>query len=349
MQRPLALLLLPLLLTLPAGPALAQCAVGSVQFENDIGLGGTDRHYTHGTRVSCISQNQGTTAGMRRLADGVGFDLFGARMLDASGDVRYSLAFGQTMFTPEDISRPDLLENERPYAGWLFGTFGLVLGPSWHSPDTSAAFARLETIELTLGMVGPASGAEYAQKFVHSAIGADNPEGWHNQLRNEPGIMLAYEHKWRTGSWRLPFVDGLDVDMMPSLGATVGNIHTFASTSATFRIGNRLSNDFGPPRIRPSVAGSEYYDPTPGETLGAYLFFSIGGRAVARNIFLDGNTFVDSNSVDRTVLVGDIQVGAVMSLWGRARLSFTHIFRTKEFEEQDGIDQFSAFSLSFLF
>ena len=344
--RPIALFLV---LFLHAGAAAAQCAVGGVQLENDIGLGGTDRHYTHGTRFSCISDNQPQQDGARRLAGRIGFDLFGERMLDSAGDVRYSFSLGQTMFTPTDLTRTDAITDDRPYAGWLFGTAGLVLGPNWHSAGTSAAFDRLETIELTLGMVGPASGAEQTQKLVHSTFGATYPEGWHHQLDNEPGLMLAYEHKWRTDSWSLPLLDSIGIDLMPSLGATVGNIHTFASASATFRIGNRLSNDFGPPRIRPSVAGSEYYDPSPDETLGAYLFFSLGGRAVARNIFLDGNTFTSSHSVDRRIFVGDLQLGAVVSLWGRARLSLTHILRTREFDEQDTPDQFSALSLSFRF
>ena len=136
---------------------------------------------------------------------------------------------------------------------------------------------------------------------------------------------------------------------MPSAGFALGNIHTYASAAMTFRFGNRLANDFGPPRIRPSIAGSEFYDPEEDESFGAYFFLSLGGRAVARNIFLDGNTFRSSHDVEREVWVGDLQVGAVVSLWGRAQLSFTHIFRSREFEQQDAINHFSAISLSFLF
>jgi lipid A 3-O-deacylase len=341
--------LICLAFALAPGAVFGQCAVGSVQLENDIGLGGTDRHYTHGTRFSCISADQPEGSAVRRLGERIGFELLGIPMLDAGGDVRYSLALGQTMYTPEDTRRYGLIRDDRPYAGWLFGSVGLVLGPRWNTEGGSAAFERMETIELTVGMVGPASGAAETQKFVHSTIGGINPEGWHNQLENEPGVALAYEHAWRTESWPLPVLDAVHVDLMPTVGATVGNVHTFASTALTFRIGTRLANDFGPPRIRPSVAGSEYYDPSPDETLGAYLFVSVGGRAVARNVFLDGNTFADSHSVDRNVFVGDLQVGAVVSLWGRARLSLTHIVRTEEFAEQDSTDQFSAISLSFRF
>ena len=249
------------------------------------------------------------------------------------------------MFTPEDLTRTDLIGDDRPYAGWLFGSFGLVLGPHEEQRVGSVAFDRIETLQLTLGIVGPASGADRTQKFVHSVINAEKPRGWRNQLRNEPGFILEYESKAR---WDAFDFLGLEADLMPSAGFALGNIHTYASAAMTFRFGNRLANDFGPPRIRPSIAGSEF---TIHRTTNAWapISFCLGGRAVARNIFLDGNTFRSSHDVDREIWVGDVQVGAVVSLWGRARLSFTHIFRSREFEQQDAINQFSAISLSFLF
>ena len=51
----------------------------------------------------------------------------------------------------------------------------------------------------------------------------------------------------------------------------------------------------------------------------------------------------------RITFVGDLQAGIVFSLWGTARVSLTHIIRTREFDEQDALNQFTAFSLSFHF
>jgi lipid A 3-O-deacylase len=342
--------LLCFLILWPVGHAAAQCTVASIQFENDIGFGGTDRHYTHGSRVSCMSENQSVGSSARDIANAVSFDIGGYSLLNSDRDVRYSVALGQAMFTPEDLTRTDLIADDRPYAGWLFGSVGLVLGPRFEQRPGSTAFDRMESLQLTLGMVGPLSGADRTQKFVHSAIDAQKPRGWRNQLRNEPGFILEYEQKWRTNSWNLlPGSNLLQVDLMPSAGVALGNVHTYGTVAATFRFGNRLANDFGPPRIRPSVAGSEYYEPSADERLGAYLFFSIGGRAVARNIFLDGNSFRSSHSVEKKHFVGDLQFGAVVSLWGTARVSLTHNIRSREFDEQDSVSQFSALSLSFHF
>lgn len=345
--------LLPLLLLgalLWTSDAFAGCTTGNVLFENDLDGRGTDRNYTHGSRFSCISERLGDDSDIGHFAKSLEFVAFGRTFLKSSGDVRYALAAGQSMFTPEELSRTDLIVDDRPYAGWLFGTLALILGPGPDKRGSESAFQRLETIELTVGMVGPASGADETQKSVHKALDAPVPRGWDNQLHNEPGIVLSYEAKARSRARNVPGTGRwLEYDTMPSVGVELGNIHTYASGGLTFRVGRNLANDFGPPRIRPSVAGSEYYNPNPDETVSGYLFFSLGGRAVARNIFLDGNGFRDSHQVDKKYLVGDIQFGAVMSLFGRARVALTHIILSREFSEQDAHSQFSALSLSFKF
>ena len=68
---------------------------------------------------------------------------------------------------------------------------------------------------------------------------------------------------------------------------------------------------------------------------GFYFFVGTQGRAVARNLFLDGNTFQDSRSVDSEALVGDLSGGLAL-FWGDAvRLDTVVTYRTEEFEDQD--------------
>jgi len=66
---------------------------------------------------------------------------------------------------------------------------------------------------------------------------------------------------------------------------------------------------------------------------------------VARNIFLDGNTFHDSASVSRKPWGMDAQVG-VAAAWPRARVGFTYIVRSREFDGQQGNDRFGQLTLS---
>ena len=83
----------------------------------------------------------------------------------------------------------------------------------------------------------------------------------------------------------------------------------------TIRIGDDLPNNYGPPRIRPSLPGSDFF--VNRDKLGWYLFAGFECRLVGRNIFLDGNTFSDSHSMDKRYLVGDFQTGVALT-YGRA-------------------------------
>ena len=86
----------------------------------------------------------------------------------------------------------------------------------------------------------------------------------------------------------------------------------------------------------------------PRHDFGWYLCAGVDGRGVARNIFLDGNTFRDSRSVDKEPWVGDLQFGFVLA-WRQVRLSYTHILRSREFKGGEGRDEFGAVSISIPF
>jgi hypothetical protein len=72
-----------------------------------------------------------------------------------------------------------------------------------------------------------------------------------------------------------------------------------------------------------------------------YLFAGAEGRYVARNIFLDGNTFSNGHSVNRIPLVLDMQAGVTVAL-PAVRLTLMHVFRTREFERQQRADRFGV-------
>jgi hypothetical protein len=328
-----------LLLALPgrvlAEPDLGipdQAGILSVQVENDMWGNGTDRHYTHGTRISYLSSEE-TPTWLKRAAAFV--PIFSRR-----GHLRTSYAVGQSIFTPEDITRKDLIDDERPYAGWLYGAIGLI--SDHRVRDGSLGSGRLDSLELNLGVVGPSALAEETQSFVHKIVDAPQPKGWRNQLHDEFGIMLVYDRQWQ--AQYVSEVYGLGIDLTPNVGGTLGNVLTSVSCGATLRIGRDLPSDYGPPSIRPSLPGSGFFRPT--RNFGWYLFTGVEGRYVLHSIFLDGNTFRDSHSVDREPWVGDIQAGLVLT-WGDVRLSFTNIFRTDEFAEQKSSTEFGSLSLSF--
>ena len=304
----------------------------NVQFENDLFGNGADRHYTHGSRISFLTDEQPTNFEEKIkstvLAPIPDFLIPKSR--------RISFILGQNIFTPEDITKSELIDEDRPYAGWLY------LGAGFVSEGGGERRPFLENLEINLGVVGPASLAEHTQTQWHRLIGSKLPRGWDNQLENEPGLVIFYERKW---PMRPPEQWTTWMDLTPHAGFALGNVYTFFATGLTLRVGNDLPNDYGPPRIRPGLSGSGFFKPTSRFTW--YIFAGVEGRAVGRNIFLDGNTFADSHSVDKKTLVGDLQVGIVMTLFRNFRVGFTNIFRTKEFDGQPEPDDFGSFSLSY--
>jgi hypothetical protein len=296
----------------------------SILFENDIFFN-TDRHYTNGTALAYTTAPQDTPDWAVDLAHDMPF-------FEHNSDVRMSYMLAQDIFTPQNtaLTNPDPLD--RPYAGYLYLGFGL-LGVS----DT-----HLDQIQLQLGMIGPASLAQDAQNWVHSIISNRLAQGWHFQLRDEPGVEVIYERSFKIippQSWL-----GLFFDLEPHAGIAVGNVYDYVNAGAMARAGINLPDDFGPMRLEPSLPGSGFFEPN-GE-VSAYVFAGVDGRAVGRNIFLDGNSFETSRSVDKDTFVGDLQIGAVVAI-DDVRLSFTHVFRTKEFRTQTSADQFGAVNLTF--
>jgi lipid A 3-O-deacylase len=292
--------------------------------ENDSVLFDSDKYYTQGLEFAYLGPDVAPDSAWIAPFDALGdlgpFDASGASQVSR----RYEVLLGQSMFTPADTAREDPDPGDRPYAGWLYGGVGLI-------QDTDRR--RLDHLELLLGLVGPDAFGKTTQNDYHQFIGIDKSRGWDEQLHDEPGLMLSYERKWR---FLQPIGSGFAVDAIPELGVTVGNVMDYVQGGGMIRFGKNLEADYGPQRIRPALSGTPYFnrDYLDGP-FGFYFFAGVQGRAVARNLFLDGNTFEDSRSVDSNPLVGDLSGGLSMFWGGDVRLDAAMTYRTEEFEDQD--------------
>jgi lipid A 3-O-deacylase len=298
----------------------------SFKLENDL-FGGSDRYYTAGWQLSWRSPGYEPPGAIRWLTD------LGLLLLPR-GTPRWGLAFGQQIFTPEDTELRSPDPRDRPYAGWLYGALTV-------SSYTATSYGA---VELQLGVVGPSALGEQVQNNVHDFLGIDRALGWDYQLKDEPGVNLVWTRLWRY-SWNLDraAADGLQYGIVPGLTVSLGNVETYASAGLLARFGQNLAADFGPPRIRPALAGSGYFYPA--DQWGWYVFGGFEGRAIAQDIFLDGNTWRDSRSVNKKNTVVDFTLGAALIIpWGR--LTYTHVFRTTEFDGQGDTFQFGSLSFS---
>jgi len=302
----------------------------SVQYENDLFTPNSgDRYYTSGLQLTNLKKTK-PPAWLAEVSNWTPFYQHGKDL----SLVQYSL--GQKIFTPDDITATELQKNDRPYAGYLY--FGMsVLSRFKHAEDYDVG----NQFEITIGVVGPASFSERSQKIIHKLTGSDSPNGWDNQLSNELTLGLSYSKFWR---FTKPLSDNLSFGVNPQVSGALGNVYTYGAGGVMFRFGNNLKRDLSPPNIRPGFPGVIYFEGSKRSSWYVYLGFE--GRMVLRDIFLDGNTFTDSHSVEKEPLVGDMQYGFVY-IFDSVRIAFSNMIRTDEFTTQKENTRYGAINISF--
>lgn len=171
------------------------------------------------------------------------------------------------------------------------------------------------------------------------------------QLHNELGVVAVYERTWRWPQHERRV--GLDWEFLPHAGVALGNVSTYANLGGELRAGFNLPDEFGTAVIDPAATTSTPVER--GQTaerarfdFGLYVFARADGRAVARNIFIDGNTFGDSASVDRKPLVADLSVGASLN-YHNTKLTYALPYRSEEFEAQKEGQLFGSVRLNLAF
>lgn len=313
---------------LAAGPVPEETFV-SVQMENDFFASSGDRYYTNGLQLSVLKNTQ-PPAGLARLSEWVPFYEQGEQL----SLVNYTV--GQKIFTPNDTKATEVVVGDRPYAGYLYFS-AAVLSQRY----STARMDHGNMFEVTLGVVGPSAMSKESQTNFHNLLGIDSPSGWDHQLQDEAALGLSYSRFWRIVK---PLPSGLQLGVNPLMSMVVGNVYTYAAGSLMLRLGENLKRDLSPPNIRPGFPGLAYFR-TANEP-SWYLFLGLEGRLVARDIFLDGNTFTESHSVEKENLVGDLQFGIVY-LIGDWRIAFSNMLRTKEYTTQEDNTHYGAVNLSY--
>ncbi len=152
-------------------------------------------------------------------------------------------------------------------------------------------------------------------------------QGWDNQLGHEIGVVLTYTRGMRR---RFGQVSGgaIGHDLALYVVGAVGNVLTHVGAGARLRSGVGLANE------RASTG------------TGWHLFTEIETRAVARNIFLDGNTWSDSHSVRKRPLVGHLAAGLEYE-GTRFGLRIAKVVRSKEFYGQIQPDEYGSITFFF--
>ena len=341
---------------------------GTARLENDL-FTGTDQNYTNGVAFTLVSHDiPGTLrseclpAPIRLHAQLIQFmnPGFWADTANSAATQNVVVRFGQSIYTPEDKTRTDLITDDRPYAGLLY--MGLAWNRRKHEPESSREM--LDTREISFGVIGPWSLAEQTQNLVHDVRGLDKFQGWQHQLKNEPVFQLALDRKFKEFRGAGAITPGFSADSIRSIGLRLGNIETSATAGIEGRMGWNLPNDFGSYPLRPgaenrppssaSIHGKSS-DAVPASSRprpGIHVFGILEAKAVAYDFSLDGNLFRSSHSVSRRPWVAQAAVGVSAQglLAGHGvRLAVMRVYRTREFDGQSTNQAYGSVALSFEF
>lgn len=308
-------------------------------WENDGGFAKiydpTDRHYTAGVGLSLQWQN--------KWSDDVISAIPSIDDEYASKNPRVTYASGiigsMRMYTPRNLSDPQPMFDDRPYAGWTYA--GLILQRADRTDDTPT----MEHFELDFGTMGQRSQAGYIQYSVHNAFDQERPLGWANQVQNEYGGDFKYQRHWRmdldTNTAGKPIAQ-----FIPYADTMLGTIHMNASVGAVLRYGVNLPDDFGPPR---QDWPADFTSPLAGQSTdsGIYFFLRPAGRLVLHDATM-GKSFFHDNIVeaDPYPLVFEIQAGIAMHFTNHVKLTYAQTFDSLEFEGQQQWDSYGSLTLS---
>lgn len=314
----------------------------NLYFENDM-FSDRDEGYSNGLRASFVSpdlkdylEDPALPGWIRSINRRLTF--FHETRDGLQRNVIFSV--GQTLFTPTDDSRTDLIVDDRPYAAWLFASLGYQTRND----------RQLDTLEVRLGIVGPAALGQESQDLIHRIRGIARFEGWDNQLSNEPGAVFLWEHK-RKFTYVYHENSRFGFDVIGHSGISMGNVSTYLNAGGEVRIGWAVPDDFGTSALRPggdnSTPNSTWHPRTiGGRVWGAHFFVSFDVSLVGHDIFLDGNTFRESHRVDRKRVVSDVAVGFSF-VYGAVKLSYAQIFRSREFSLQQRAPVYGSLAFSY--
>ena len=214
-------LFLLLLINSTFGQETASGRYLSFTYENDF-FTDTDEYYTQGIRWQYLHPKL-----EKFFLNKVLFALPGATLN------YYGISFVRDGFTPTSIRHNTIFYGDRPFAGYTFAGFLHISKDDIKKKSISS--------ELAMGMIGPASGADVAQRDIHRWLHNIQPLGWQYQIRND--FAMKYEVTYEkdllnTCNW---------FDVIGFVNARAGTIYDDFSVGVLIRIGlfNSYFKDIG--------------------------------------------------------------------------------------------------------
>ena len=197
--------------------ARSESRYGVLNMQNDLFVGRDGGGYTNGTFLATVRASSREEAPLRSPALLTPI----APWLGVSKASLVSYSAGQIIVTPRDLRRATPDPEDAPYVGGL----------AFRAAQIDVRENRSDLVALSLGVIGPAAGAEQTQKAIHRAIGADAPMGWDTQVSNRAMVALERSAAWRFAPSGGSRAAEFSSDVILQGGATLGNLETLAGAS----------------------------------------------------------------------------------------------------------------------
>lgn len=243
-----------------------------------------------------------------------------------------SYGFGHLLQTPIDISDQELVEEDAPYVGLLAWDMNLFAYDDLISDE----------VGLILGAVGPMAGGKYIQSIVHDWTGGREPQGWQHQINNELVFRVQARRTWRLYE-SSNFLNG-QFDFLVGIDGGVGNLRSDLATGIGIRFGHQLNNNFSSASVFP-VQKFSGFNASP---YGWHLFFNVSASYVANDIFINGNTFSNSHSVELIHPQAAISAGLMANIYDSS-VMFTMLQSSDEYLGQTQTSRFGSITITYHF
>lgn len=312
----------------------------AVYFDNDVLLDiageafGEDRNYTMGLGFVWGPENQ--TDGWLYsahdyLAKAIEVGPYSPKNSSNKGPKFTRYKVSGTAFTPEDLTRYDIVYGDRPYSFLL--NYGIQQTTVFATSDGSDVDYS-ERTELSIGIWGLDIGEE-VQTFIHKNISdSPIPNGWSNQISDggEPSFLLGRTQKWK--KYEGSFSNNILIDVTTSVNTSIG-YQTHVQAGIDVRIGNTGISEFYEHDFVALGSQVEVVESKPRYQTGMYFYLGYRLSGNIYNVGLQGQ-FRDN---EYEISAGDIErithtygFGIVARPFQRMGFSFGFTWRTPEFE-----------------
>ena len=142
---------------------------------------------------------------------------------EAIEKVIFEWSIGHQMFTPHKVVIKNRYQHDRPFAGYLFGSFG-----THRVYNNNSSFKT----SLQLGVLGSYAFSEELQGLIHDLYGFKSAQGWGYQIKNALAVNINTEFnkflvKDQTNHFDLSWINA----------AKIGTVFTSVSSGFLARIG----------------------------------------------------------------------------------------------------------------